>query len=227
MPINELLLRPEWFIGAESIFETISLIITLVISFYAYRAYRLSSNRKYFYLTVAFLSMSAGFFFKLLSNAVVEFFILFSDLSRVVPYLRASQIYTGSLILFVFFVIGGYIVLSSLASSVRDKKIIVAFLLIALLCAVLVREARSFTFFYFFSFVMLAVYIIPYMYNNYKKQKSKNSYLVFLSFLLLAVSNLLFIFISVKGPSLYVVGNSISLAGYLLLLINLFLAIKK
>ncbi len=227
MPINELLLRPGWFVGAESIFETISLIITLVIAIYAYRVYRLSSNRRYFYLTVAFLSMSAGFFFKLVSNAVVEFFILFTDIAKAVPYLRASQIYTGSLILFVFLVLGGYIVLSSLASSVRDKRIIISFLLIALLCAVLVREARSFTFFYFFSFVMLVVYIIPYMYDNYKKQKSTNSYLVFLSFMLLAVSNIFLIFISVKGPNLYAVGNSISLLGYLLLLINLVLVMRK
>jgi len=231
MPINELLLRPEWFVGAESVFETISLIITLVISIYAYRAYKLSSNRRYRYLAVAFLSMSAGFFFKLVSNAVVGFLVMFTEIAKSIPILKASHIYTGSLILFVFFILGGYVVLSSLASDVKNKRIIILFLLIAMLCAVLVREARSFTFFYFFSFVMLAVYIVPYMYDNYKKQKSANSYLVFLSFILLAVSNLTFIFInttlSSTGLNLYAVGNSVSLAGYVLLLINMVLVMKK
>lgn len=227
MPINDLVLRPEWFISTESIFILVSFIITFIISAYSYRVYKLSSNKNYKYLTVGFFSIALGFLFNLASNSVIIFFDFFSRLASYFPLLRASYFYTASLVLYAFLILVGYIIFSCLALGVKNKRVIFALSLIALLSAVLVRQARSFTFFYFFAFVLLAVHIVPYMYDNYNKQKTRGSFVVFLAFLLLAVANFLFIGINLYGNALFVIGHLASFAAYLLLLINLVLVSRK
>lgn len=227
MPINDYVLRPEWFISTESILTIVSFIITLIISIYSYKVYRLLNNKKYYYLAVGFFSIALGFLFSLISNSVIIFFHSFATLAGYIPLMRTSYFYTASLVLYAFLILSGYVIFSCLALGVRNKRVIFALTLIALLSAVLIRQTRSFTFFYFFAFVLLAVHIVPYMHDNYKKQKSKGSYIVFLAFLLLAIANFIFIGINLYGAVLFVVGNSISFVAYVLLLINLFLVGKK
>ena len=228
MAINDLLFRPAWFLRTELLFGIIAFLITLIISYYSYRVYKIYENKKYKYLTVSFFSMSLGFMFKAISDLIIVYFDAFLKTFRFFGFISPTYIYTGSLILYVFFVLSGFVILSCLASQVRNKSIILSLLSIAFLCAILVRQARSFTFFYFFAFVLLVVYIVPYMYNNYKDKKNKSSYFVFLSFALLAVSNLLFIALSSRYSAIiYTGGHFISLLAYILLLLNLTLVLKK
>src|SRR3989344_2574711 len=121
MPINDLVLRPGWFISAESIFILVSFIITLIISVYSYRVYRLVNNKRYKYLTVGFFSIALGFLFNLASNSVIIFFDFFSRVADYLPLIRASYFYTASLILYAFFILVGYIVFSCLALDVRNR----------------------------------------------------------------------------------------------------------
>lgn len=224
--INDLLFRPEWFIGTETIFEIVGVLVTFFIGYYSYRVYKLSGNKKYHYLGVGFLAMALGFLFKVLSNLVVLYYKPFIKLISLIP-VKLTYLYTGSLILYSFLVLSGYIVLACLAANIRNRRIIVSLSFIALLASLLIRQARSFTFFYFFAFVLLVVYIVPYMHENYKNQKSKSSYLVFLAFLFLTLANLVFIGMGAYGVRLYVVGYAISLLAYLVLIINLFLVLRK
>ena len=147
MAINELIIRPEWFLGTESLFEIISMIIILIISAYSYKVYKLSSNKKYKYLSVSFFSIGLGFLFKIISDYVI---LYYSQLNNYLPFLRLTYVYTGSLILFTFLALSGYVILSCLAANVKTRRTIISLLFIAFLCALLVRQARSFTFFYFF-----------------------------------------------------------------------------
>ncbi len=227
MAINEILLTPSWFISLESLFYIISMIVTFAISFYSYKVYKLSENRSYKYLFVSFFAISFGFLFKILSNLMVLYYDKLSPY-HIFNYLKLSYIYTGSLVLYAFLILGGYIILACLASKVSNRKVIFSLLLISLLCAVLVDKARSFTFFYFFSFVLLVVYIIPYMYENYQKKKIRSSYLVFSSFLLLGIANFSFIIRTVY-PYLrfYALGQFISLIAFIILLISFILVLKK
>lgn len=225
--INDLLFRPGWFIGTETIFETIAVLVTFFIGCYSYRVYKLSGNKRYHFLSVGFLAMSLGFLSKVISNIVVLYYTPLVNLIDAIPLLKPTYIYTGSLILYGFLVLSGYIVLACLAENIRNRRIIISLSFIALLASVLIRQARSFTFFYFFAFVLLVVYIVPYMYNNYKNQKSISSYLVFLAFLLLTLANLVFMSIGAYGVKLYVIGHGISLLAYLVLIINLILVLRK
>lgn len=224
--INDLLFRPGWFIGTETIFELVGVLVTFFIGYYSYRVYRLSGNKRYHYLGVGFLAMAFGFLFKVISNLIVLYYEPFVRSINLIP-IKLTYIYTGSLILYGFLVLSGYIVLACLAANIRSRRIIISLSFIALLASLLIRQARSFTFFYFFAFVLLVVYIVPYMYENYKNQKSKSSYLVFLAFLFLTLANLVFIGMGAYGVGLYVIGYGISLLAYLVLIINLILVLRK
>ncbi|MBI2148248.1 hypothetical protein HYU23_01070 [Candidatus Woesearchaeota archaeon] len=226
--INDILFRPFWFISIELIFYIISMLITFGISFYSYKVYKMSSNTNYKYLAAAFLSMTAGFLAGAVSNFAIIDYGLFEKISNFLFIIKPSYFYTLGLISHTFFILGGYIILSCLASNVRNKRVILSLLLIALLCAILVKQAWSLTFFYFFSFVLLVVYMVPYAYDNYKEKKSKSPYLVFFSFLLLAISNLIFIGMSAYQIfGLYIAGQFISLLAYIILLGNLILVLRK
>lgn len=225
MAINDIIFRPTWFLGIESLFEIISMIILLLVSLYSYKVYKLSNNKKYKYLAVSFFSIGIGFLFKILSDSIVLYYDRFTFIDNL---FRLSYFYTGSLILFAFLALSGYVILACLAAKVKGRRKIMSLLGIAFLCAILVRQARSFTFFYFFEFVLLIVYIIPYMYDNYKHKKNKNAYLVFLAFVLLALSSLFFIAMSAYNlQQLYIGGHFISLLAYIMLLVNLTLVLKK
>ncbi len=229
--INDLLYRPEWFIPTESVFEIIAMLVTLIISLYSYKVYKLSNNKRYHYLAAGFFGIAAGFFFKTLSNSVLLYPGLFLGLDKTIPFFKISYFYTISLVLYAFLVLSGYVVVACLAANVRNRRTILSLMFIALLASFLIREARSSTFFYFFAFVLLVVYIIPYMYENYKKQKSKSSFLVYTGFLLLTLSNLIFIGRNAYGVYFgvdsYILGQSIGLLGYLVLLLNLVLVLRK
>ncbi len=230
--INDLIYRPEWFIPTEFVFEIISIVITLIIFIYSYKIYKLSNNKRYYYLSLGFLAMAMGFLFKVINSSVVLFnlnhgFFVKVYESLIIPIVRHTYVYTASLILYAFLILSGYIIISCLALNIKSKKVIFSLLFIAFLAAILIRQARSFTFFYFFAFFLLAAHILPYMYENFKKQKSQTSFLVFLSFLFLTLANLVFIGITNYGVKLYIIGQSLSLVGYILLMINLVLVLRK
>jgi len=219
--INDLILRPGWFIGTESLFDIISMFITFFIFLYSYKVYKLASNKNYFYLSVGFFSISLGFLFKVISNSVI-LYPQFSDLIlNVLSFLRPTYIYTASLLLYSFLVLTGYLIIVCLTLKIKSNKIRLLLMLLVLLASILPRQERTFTFFHFFAFLLLSVYIVPYMHKNYKKQKTNSSFLVFLSFLLLTIANFALIGVSSYGITFYIIGQSISLLAYIILLINL------
>ena len=71
MPINEILLRPLWFIGIDTILELISLFITSIICLYSYKVFKVSNNHRFLYLAFSFFLISAGFILKIFSDLLV------------------------------------------------------------------------------------------------------------------------------------------------------------
>src|SRR3989344_1156357 len=148
--INDLILRPGWFIGTESLFDIISMFITFFIFLYSYKVYKLASNKNYFYLSVGFFSISLGFLFKVISNSVI-LYPQFSDLIlNVLSFLRPTYIYTASLLLYSFLVLTGYLIIVCLTLKIKSNKIRLLLMLLVLLASILPRQERTFTFFHFF-----------------------------------------------------------------------------
>ena len=73
--------------------------------------------------------------------------------------------------------------------------------------------------------LILLLFLIKKYYDNYLKTKDKPAGLIFWSFLTIALSQLIFIFIGINN-TFYVVAESVQLFGYLLLVIS-FIMVRK
>ena len=56
-----ILYTPSWFFGIDSIFEFISVFVTIFIGYYSYKIYKLVSDKKYFYFSLSFMFIAISF----------------------------------------------------------------------------------------------------------------------------------------------------------------------
>ncbi|MAG60391.1 hypothetical protein CL619_01260 [archaeon] len=202
---------PTWFAGFDLVLDTIALIITLIISSYSYKLFKLSSNRKFGYFSLAFALMSLAFLFKLATYTVVYF-----STSRalagatVVAVTGLTGLETVNVSLrdliyrFGFFVqmastLGALLLLYLVSQKSRDrlKKFyevsqITLFTYFVILISIV--ATFKYTVFYLTSFVLLALIVLNY-YQNYLHKKTTNSKRVLTAFICLFLAQLFFVFI--------------------------------
>jgi hypothetical protein len=226
--INDILLRPFWFITLESLFEIVGLIITFLIAFYSYKVYKIAQDKKYLLFSASFLFMSVGFFLTLFSNFVFIYLDVLLPYIQMIPGLRFGHFYLGSLIISSFLMLSSYILLSAVVLNIRNKFSIALMLIIALLTSFIIIKTRNFNYFYFFSFVLLSASIVPAMYENYKKLKTTTSFLVYLGFTSLGIAHFFLLVALIYGAAwFYIIGQLLILFAYILLLINFVWCLKN
>jgi len=221
---------PTWFYGIDYIFDLVSVIVGLLISYFSYKTYRYASQKKYLYFAASFFLVAMAFVAKILATIPVyskklsvETVGLVTVTSQVidkVKWINALGISVARLVMLFAFLL---LVLVSL--KIRDKKVIVLFGYFLIISTALV--SASYIVFHVTLFLMLGILFLSYR-RNYLKVKSLNSGMVMYSFLMLFVSQVFFIF---EGAvkHFYVIGESVQLVGYLLLLIAMIrmLLLKK
>ena len=62
---------PTWFYGIDYIFDLVSVIVGLLISYFSYRTYRYTSQKKYFYFSASFFLVALAFISKILATIPV------------------------------------------------------------------------------------------------------------------------------------------------------------
>lgn len=75
---------PHWFSGIDSILELITIITSLLISYYAYKTYKYYKIKKYKYFSISFLLFSIAFITKIILNLI---FIIPVKKQIIMPYL--------------------------------------------------------------------------------------------------------------------------------------------
>lgn len=217
---------PRWFFGIDSLFETISILVSFLIAIFVYRVYKLTGQKKYRNFSIAFLMISAGLSFKILSNFVVfytkvekSFYGLFT-----VTYIKNLDFI--NLMAFYFFrllMVGAFIIILASVLRIKDRKMLGLLTIFAFIGIVLGND----TYFVFHLILALILGIITYYYyENYKLKKSNNSLLVMFAFLFIFLSQIIFIFL-IFSDNLYAVGESLMLFGFLLLLTAYISILKK
>ncbi len=199
---------PAWFAGFDLALDAVAFLITLVISSYSFRLFRLSQNRKYGYFSLAFALMSLAFLFKLVTYAIV-----YSSASQVVAATTIATVagldgvnlsLRNLLYRFGFFVqmaatLGSLLLLFLISQTSRDRlKKFYEVSQIALFSyfVVLLSIVSTFKYFVFYltSFVLLALIVLNY-YQNYLRRKTRNAKLVMWAFICLFIAQFFFIFV--------------------------------
>jgi len=224
----EIFHNPRWFFGLDAIFEFVSLLASVLLSFYSWKVYKLTKKDSYKIMSIAFIFMSSSFAIRIAANVIIHFLI-----GRI-PQLVSAAEATRSLIniniilqLGVFFYrftfLLGVLLLLLLTLKIKNRVIFILFIMFVFFLTYFSTYAY---FIYYLISSAILFFIFSYFLKNYEKRRSKTSYLVAVSFLFIFLSQLVFIFLKIH-QAVYGVAKILQLIGFLLLLINYITILRK
>jgi hypothetical protein len=223
---------PGWFHGLDYTFELIAALITIIISYYSFRIFWLSREKKYIYLTLAFGSVSIAY----LIRAGLDWLIYKNYLPNI-PNLSAavetvmetSAIHSAALIAYSFLMLAGFLVLTAVFLRLQGR--LMQLLLVGILAVLLGLTLFSRQIFLTSGIIMLVMlaFIIFHQYKCYAKKRLTSQLFVLLGMSILLLSQIGFILTLITHYSelFYILGHSLQLLGYILLLANMVLVFKK
>lgn len=219
--MRRILVGPLWFIGFDSLMEFVAFIIALAVAYQAFKGYRLTKQRTLLYVHFSFALLSTG----LLIDSLAGFLgILARTLRGVVAVtLVGYSIYFLAQVLAYGILIFAYVsqtrTMTSASLSLWTTPLLGSITLqaaqglpIKLLGPLVEYHPLS-----EIVLLFLVFYITVQTGLNYSATKDRNALLVFLGFLLLALSHLFFILMRF-GAVLFVVGHVLQLVGFVSLL---------
>lgn len=223
----QLFFTPEWFNGLDLLFDGIGLIIAMLISGYSWKIYKMSSENRYAYFSLAFILVSLGFIFKLMTQGILYYSSLREVAAGVLRPLTgagleyADLFYRGGFFLQMVSTLGGWLLIFFVSQKSRGRlnkfyEVSQIFLFIYLLVLISIVSNFKYFVFYLTSMVILGMVVLNY-YKNYLNNGNRNSYLVMASFLLILVGQFFFSFV-LLWTDFYVLGEVFMLIGFLVLL---------
>jgi len=196
-------ISPAWFSGFDALFELFFAVISLTISYFAYKIYQLSDQRPVKLLSFSFLFISLAYVARSMSNFL--------------PFLDVISIYTH----IILFLTG----LSILLYMTLKPNRTTFWVLLAATLLSLVFINNTLLAYYILSSVYLALISWHYI-QNFLSNRQTKTLLVALAFIFLFFGSFHF-FMSVNHELFYVIGYFLELLAYLLILANLYLVLKK
>lgn len=218
---------PDWFLGKDIIVEFFSVIVLFLFSFLAIKNYKLNREKR------NFLYLGAGFGLIALAQLASIFtkLVLYYDFG---PSAQIGQAIVTSQLLSsvdIFYYVGffsqrlltliGFYIIYRLP---RDKKSIGDYLLVLYFILISALLGQEVLYVYHLTALILLVMISSNYYEIYKKNRFFNTLILMAAFVILAFSQLVFIFSEID--ILYVAGNIVELISYTLLL-GLIIRIRK
>ena len=211
---------PEWFLGIDHVFELISMIVGFLLSFFAYKAYRLTDQRNYKFFSAAFGLIGVSFIFKILSTLVTHrpFVGVVKGVPGVAVAIQALEkvgwAHIGSFLMHQWLMMLAFFILLVMAWRIKNKSIIILFCYLTAISVVL-------GLYYYHVMPFTLALLTGFTYNHYRivsnKRKSKNSILVARAFLLLFLAQIILLFVKYRSL-FYVAGEAIQLGGFLIFL---------
>lgn len=198
---------PNWFFGYDVVFQAMFVAVLLFVFFVGMKAYSFTKDSKFKYLALAFLAIAAAYGVHAFSNLTL--YLKLYD--AVVRGVNIANLFYLVHILFSFL---GYGILLLLAMKVKSRRIVA--LILSLIGLFIIFSFQYYLKFHIVSLVLL-LFIAWQFYENFKKKKTVNTGLLFVTFLLLTLAEVFFLLITQSGV-FYVGAYVFQLIGYLVML---------
>ena len=220
--MTHLYVVPDWFLGYSILLEVVFVIITILVSLYSFKIYKLSHQRQSQLFGIGFLSIS-------LSYIVLSFlnFAIFSKLNDdICTCLRISNIdvlHNFWMYIHMILFLIGLITLAYMALKVKSSKTYSLLFIIVIISLLFSPDKLS-----FFNLIasILLIYIVIHYIMVYVTNKKFRTLLVLISFIFLLFGRIHFLF-SVDHGLYYVIAHFLILIAYSLILVNLILILKN
>jgi hypothetical protein len=214
----KIVLTPDWFLTSDVIIEGFSFIVLLLFFLFSIRSYKLSKNKNSFYLGIGFFLIALAEASTILTKLVLYYpMTAVEEVGRyIVTYNMVHSVdifyYIGFFFHKLFTLVGLYIIYRlPLKNKISgDVFISIAFIIISALFS-----NSAYYLFHLVALIFLILIIANY-YRIYNKTKLKTTELLIISFVILAVSQILFILS--KLGIIYAVAQIMQLASYIILL---------
>ena len=221
---------PEWFYGFDSVIESIAIIVSVLLVYYSYKCFKLTKENKYLYFSTAFLSLTFAFIAKIIGTLAIykptiTRSALGSSIHQTFTSVTPSGINALAFIVYIFFILVGFMILFLIISRLTWKNQRVIALLVYFVFLATWISIVHYQLFYVTSFVLLLLITYSY-YRNYREIKNEKAKFVLIAFSILLVSQALFVF-SIYSGIIYVLAELVQLLGFVYLLIPFILIFKK
>jgi hypothetical protein len=215
-------LMPAWFLGYDIIFKLLFAIVTLTISFYSFKVYSISRQRSSKLFGISFLFFSTSY----IIQSALSFAIVSKVNENICTLVKINEVTTLNNIALtthmVFFILG-LVTLSYMTLKVKSKRTYILLIIISLLSLLL-----SYNRLYWF-YLLSSIYLIFILYHystNYDNKKNVRTLSILIAFGFLLFGHIHFLFV-LDHKILYLIGQFLELAAYIIFLINLILVLKK
>ncbi|MEK6919015.1 MAG: hypothetical protein AABW73_03165 [Nanoarchaeota archaeon] len=217
----QLYLIPEWFINISILMELIITLVSFGIAFISWKVYKISNEREVKFFSLGFLSIAISYLLWSILNLV-----MLTGAGGGISALKVSRIQTlGATLLVSYFVllIIGWVTLNY--ATFKSKGLRNYVLLIGLSLLTVYLSANKAVAFYYVSIFLVFMMLVHY-YLEYFRRRNVRRLLTFISFLLILIGRLE-LFFSADSYLHYMIGHSVELLGYGVLLINLLTVLKS
>lgn len=222
-----LFFTPGWFNGYDILFDSIGLVVALLIAAYSWRIYRFNRENRFMYFSLAFLLVSLSLACKIFTSGVLYYFPVRETVYQVIgsaagPGLKYSALfYRAGFFLQMASMLGAWLVIFLVSQKSRARltkfyEVSQIGLFVYLLLVVSVISNFNYKVFYATCSVLLSLIVLNY-YKNYLTTRKKSTLNVMTAFLFILAGNLFSVFVFLEN-GYYVVGEALLLLGFLLLL---------
>ena len=214
-------LSPQYFVGYNILLEFLFSIITLGVALFSYKAYKSTGLDQ-------IKNFAAGFFFIFLgyfAQVFTSFLILLMGHEvvckrKVLDVLFLNYLGFYSYVLFIVF---GLLILVYMTFKKVKQRVLLLLMLMA--SVVIFFSSDIFLSFYVLTTITFG-FLSWHFIETYLKNKQTKSFIVSLAFVFLTLASLLFI-VSINLPVMYVAAKLLELLGYLFIIVNFYLILKK
>lgn len=206
------------FYQKDLIIDIISAIIMLFILITIINFYFINKPKRYIYLISSFTFIFLAFLFKILSHLRIYYFSTATKtigaITLTYQTLNTSEalVFLGLMAYHIVFILGLYILYAAyLHKQTTLNTILIVYLLL------MVGYFSNITYYIFYVTSMILLSIIAFsFYQIYQKNKMENTKLLYISFMILAFSQFIFMFLN-RSPIYYAIAEIVQLCGYLFL----------
>lgn len=226
---SDFVFSPPGFYGKDIVIDVLSAVVVLLIGIFSFRNFLLDKeNKKHLFMSSAFMLLGFSFIVKILTNVMTHYegltgkqwfiSIMGAQLTQTYSFLTAiGFLLYATLTLFGFYLI--------YALSSKDR-LSMNYVIIAYFILVTTYFTR---FNYFLIYLTAFVFIISLTRRylvSYLETRYRNTLLLMISFALISISQLVFIF-TISDHALYIAAEVIQLVGYLFLLYTFMMVLRN
>jgi len=219
------IIYPVWFYSLDIFFMSVSILVCLIIAFFSQKVFKITKEKKYLWFGLAYFLIAGAFIMRILSILIIYMKSQIVEESGYLTISNFGELGTINNIGYLFFRIGmllGFLTLMLVILKIEDNRVIN--LLIYFVLITTIFSFQAFLVFYV-TLALILFLIIHQLWLHYQTSRSKNAAMVITSFVLVLISQLIFLLLGFHNI-IYAVGEVFQLAGFILFFIPYMLVLK-